>query len=172
MRVARTTLVPLCLLLGSAVPALVAADAPAGALAPADEQTLKSARLSSAGPALLDFFRRRASEAADPARLDELVRQLSAAEAEARDRALGELVGLGPAAVPALRRAANSPENETAAELARQGLHLASGQGSPPLVASAARALTSARPDGAVVALLNYLPFADDDSAARAADAP
>jgi HEAT repeat protein len=127
-----------------------------------DGAVLKAAHLSDSGPELLQFFRRRTPPAPGADRLAELVRQLGDKSEAARQRAAEELVGLGPCAVPALRRAANDLEGPAAA--ARACLQAVEGLGGTQLVVTAAHRLARRKPAGAAEALLAYLPFADDDS--------
>ncbi len=136
----------------------------------ADEATLREAGLSADGPKLLDFFRKRAAPDADPERLKELLARLGDKSEETRKKAVSELVSLGAAAVPALRQAANTLDEEGAAELARKCLGLVDGSASAALVAAAARSLAAARPEGAAGALLAYLPMADDEGTARSVE--
>src|SRR5262245_65297690 len=72
-----------------------------------DEQILKNALLPLAGPALVEFLRQRSRVDADPEQLAQLIRSLGDKSAEVRDRAAAELLGTGPAALAALRAAAN-----------------------------------------------------------------
>src|ERR1700726_4592538 len=76
-----------------------------------DEAAVKAAGLPTTGPGLLDFFRKRTAAAPDAARLTTLLKQLNDSKAEQRDQATAELIGHGPAAVPALRQAINNAEN-------------------------------------------------------------
>jgi HEAT repeat protein len=139
-------------------PAPPAAPTPA----PDDEAVLTAAHLAADGPGLLQFFRSRTPPAPAADRLAELIRQLGDKSEAVRDRAAGELVGLGPCAVPALRRAANGFESPPAAR-ARSCLLAIEGPAGSQLVVTAARLLARRKPAGAAEALLAYLPFADDD---------
>jgi HEAT repeat protein len=129
----------------------------------AEEQVLKAAGLPAAATDLLDFFRRRTPPGPDKARLTALVRQLSDKTPAVRERAAAELVGLGHAAVPSLRRAANDPDDEETAGRARQCLEAIEGSGAAGLALAAARLVGVRKPAGAVAVLLAYLPFADND---------
>ena len=72
-----------------------------------DERTLQSAGLSATDAALIAFFEARARAEVDPDRLRVLLEQLAAASNREQNLATEQLLGLGPLAVPALRRAAN-----------------------------------------------------------------
>jgi HEAT repeat protein len=142
-----------------------AAAAPAG-----DEQTLKAAFLADTPVALLEFFRLRAAPPG-PGRLAELVRGLADPKAEVHGPAAAALVGAGPSAVPALRRAAHALDDPDAAGRARRCLHAIEGPAGAQFTAAAARLLAARRPAGAAEALLAYLPAAEDDAVTREVEA-
>src|SRR5437868_1805066 len=82
--------------------------APARAAEPnslADEQFLRSAGLGTDGPKLLEFFRKRTAQTADPDVVRKLVAQLSDKVPEKREQAVAELIAIGVPAVPELRAA-------------------------------------------------------------------
>ncbi|HEY7308467.1 MAG TPA: HEAT repeat domain-containing protein [Gemmataceae bacterium] len=128
-----------------------------------DEQVVKNAHLDSAGPALVTFFRQRVRRQADPKQLAELTKKLGDKDPKVHTKAAAELVGLGSLALPALRRAVNQADDEAALSRARKCVESIEGQGGAAVVASAVRLLTAHNPDGAADALLDYLPFADND---------
>jgi HEAT repeat protein len=155
-------------LLLSALPAAdpAAPPAPPAAAVPAgDELTLKAANLGTTGPELLEFFKKRTAPKADKDALDGLIKKLGAKDEAARAAAMGELVGYGEAAVPALRKAANNFDDTDFAGRAKQCLADIEGTNGGNVVAAAARAVAALKPDGAADALMNYLPYADDDKA-------
>jgi HEAT repeat protein len=137
----------------------------------AEEQVLKAAGLPVLETDLLAFFRRRTNPSADKARLAALVRQLGDKTPDVRERAAAELIGLGHAAVPALRQAANDPDDEEWAGRARQCLDAIEGTGAANLVQSAARLVGARKPAGAAGVLLAYLPFADNDAVVQEVEA-
>ena len=102
-----------------------------------DEQALKAAGLSATGPVLLEFFRLRANQAPEPERLEALVKELTEGGEEARQRAMGQLVGHGPNAVPILRQATIQLDNREQAERARKCLQLIEGASGASLTAMA-----------------------------------
>jgi HEAT repeat protein len=129
-----------------------------------DEQTLRSAGLGADGPALLGFFRARTQTQADPAKVAALVGKLTSKTAEEREKASGGLVALGPLAVPALRQATRDPDEPEVAAAARRCLQFIEGTQAAVLPAAAARLLAQKKPQGAADALLDYLPYADDEN--------
>ena len=147
-----------CLLFGGAS-AVRAADDPALA---ADETTVRAAGLATDGPALLEFFRVRTKGTASVERLAALVAQLGADSAAAREKACGELVAVGPVAVPLLRQAAKDVDAPVSSALARRCLHALEND-SATITCAAARLLALRRSDGAAEALLEFLPAAEDE---------
>jgi HEAT repeat protein/outer membrane protein assembly factor BamB len=140
-------------------PTIRSADKP-----PSDDQLLIDAGLGSDGPALLQFFRTRAKPTATREELQALIDHLSDNSAEARSKAAADLIAHGPLAIPVLRRCANDLGDRTLAERARRCLHAIEGPGGIAFVNTAARQLALKKPEGAADALLQYLPFADDQS--------
>ena len=151
-------------LIRPAPPVLVQPTPPkvAPALA-SDDQILKGAHLGTDGPALIDFFHKRSTPAPDKAHLDALIAKLGDKNTENADGAAGELVAIGPNAVPALRPAANNPDGGETMVRARHCLQMLDGSQGAALTATAVRQLAALKAEGAVEALLGFLPFAEDD---------
>jgi HEAT repeat protein len=137
------------------------APVPAPTLA-ADEQTLRSAGIDGSGPALLDFFRKR-TQPPEQKHLFEAIKRLADRTPGVADRAAGDLVAWGQAAVPDLRRAANNFDDEQLSTRARQCLEGIEGSGGAALVQSAVRLLGQRKLAGTAEVLVAYLPFAEDD---------
>jgi HEAT repeat protein/outer membrane protein assembly factor BamB len=133
-----------------------------------DERTLQSAGLSTSGSSLIAFFEARARIEADPDRLRVLLEQLASPSTREQNHATEELLGLGPLAVPALRRAANTLENAELAQRAEHCLHWLEGPNRTLLPSAAARVLGHRKPAGAAAALLAYLPFTDGNDVLQA----
>src|SRR2546422_3622773 len=70
-----------------------------------DEQILQSAKIASDGPALLEFLRRYAPAGVDPDKVASVVQRLGSEDFGERERAVREVIALGPRAVPYLRQA-------------------------------------------------------------------
>ncbi len=160
MRSLRPVPLMLALLLG---PAGVSALAAEPAVSASDEQALKAAGLKAEGPILLQFFRKRAEGKADKEQVATFLKELGGKDPTLRGKAMAELIGLGQAAVPGLRQAANELENAEAAAVARTCLQHIEGTTGAGLTAAAVRALSGLKPAGAVEALVTYLPMAEDD---------
>jgi HEAT repeat protein len=131
-----------------------------------DEQLLRSAGLSPDGAALAGFFKARTQLAADRAKIAGLIDKLGSKQAGERDRAMAELAALGPQAVPQLRQATRDPDAPMVATAARKclGFIETNGTNSASLPAAAARVLAQKKVPGAAEALLDFLPFADDEN--------
>jgi hypothetical protein len=149
-----------------AEPAEPKPDAAQEAALRADEQTLGQAKIGTDGPALLEFFRKRTVTDTDLAAIQALIRQLGDDSFEVRQKASGELVGKGRAALPLLQRAKSDSDIEIvrrAEECIRQ---IESGD-TAGLIPAAARLLAARKPPGAVEVLLAYIPMAESDYAAE-----
>ncbi len=142
---------------------------PSPTVSAADEQTLKSADVAVAGPALLGFLHKRSAPPPDKAAVAALVKQL--ADPAARGVASGQLVALGEPAVPFLREAANNLDDPDFAGRARQCIENIEGSHGAGLSMAAVRAVAALKPDGAADALLQYLPYAEDDKVEQEAEA-
>ena len=132
---------------------------------PPDENLLNQAKVNSTdGASLVELFSNRVPGDASADKIVGLVNQL--ADEKTRDQAYTALVKLGPAAVPYLRPAANDVDNLAAQALARQCLFHIEGPTGANVMIAAARKLAALHPAGAVPAMLQYLPFADNDGVA------
>jgi hypothetical protein len=132
----------------------------------ADEATLKEARLKIDGPSLLEFFRKRTLSPAREAALEQTVQRLGAKAFAARERASGDLMAAGRPALRFLRPALKNPDLEIARRAAACLDKIDKGA-DVPLTLAAARLLAVRRPAGATQVVLNYLPFADEESVAE-----
>ncbi len=129
-----------------------------------EEQLLKGVHLDTSGPAVLEFFRKRASSSVEAERLTALANQLSDKAPAVHDKASAELVRIGPPAVPVLRRLVNRVDEEETVNRARKCLEAVEGNSGSNFVQSAVQLLAARKPAGAAEALLDYLPLADDES--------
>ena len=157
----RRFLLPLVLLAAAALPDPARAADPDPVLA--DEMALKVVGLPTDGPGLVDFFRLRGQADVPPEKVAALVKQLDTADLAVREKACGELIAIGPPALPELRRAARDGDSADAAALAQRCLKALDAD-SARLTAAAARLLTVRRPAGAAETLLAFLPYVENDS--------
>src|SRR5581483_6182811 len=147
-----------------AKPASRAPSRPAATTVPNEDEILKNVGIDISGPGLLAFFQRRMTPRVDAEQLAKLTKQLSDNSERIHPKAMAELVGLGPLAVTALRKAVNQADNEETLSRARKCLQAIEGAGGSALVQGAVRALAAHNPQGAADTLINYLPFADDEA--------
>ena len=145
-------------------PAARAPSRPAAATVPSEDEILKNAGVDISGPGLLAFFHKRMTPSVDAEQLAKLTKQLSDNSEQVHTKAMTELVGLGPLAVTALRKTVNQADNEETLSRARKCLQAIEGAGGSALVQAAVRALAAHNPEDAVETLINYLPFADDET--------
>lgn len=136
-----------------------------------DDETLHNAGLETDGPSLLAFFHARARADIEPERLRALLQQLTASSHRDRSLATAEFLGLGPLAVPTLRRAANDLSEPEVARRAAHCLKWLEGTSSVTLPVAAARVLAQRKPPGCGAALLAYLPYADSPDVLKAVTA-
>jgi HEAT repeat protein len=127
-----------------------------------DEELLREAKVGTDSPGLLAFFRERTPGEEDLLHPERLVRQLASPSFDKREEASRTLIRLERIALPLVRRALSDDDAEVAkrakacvAEIKRRLIL------SVPL--AAVRLLRERHPDGAVEALLRYLPFARDE---------
>jgi HEAT repeat protein len=145
-------------------PASRAPARPAAATVPNEDEILKNVGVDVSGPGLQAFFHKRMTPSVDAEQLAKLTKQLSDNSERVYTKAMAELVGLGPLAVTALRKAMNQADNEETLSRARKCLQAIEGAGGSALVQGAVRALAAHNPEGAADTLVNYLPFAEDET--------
>jgi HEAT repeat protein len=134
---------------------------PDDALLSADRAVLHSAGLPVDGPGLLAFLRLRSKENVERGEVAALVERLAAPQGAERARAVAEVIGIGPAAVPALRALARDAEAPGAASARRCLRSIENESGN--LTNAALRVIAAGRPEGAAVVLLGFLPHAEDE---------
>jgi HEAT repeat protein len=127
-----------------------------------DPAILEAVKLKTTDDALLAFFRQRTPPAPEPDKLRALAKDLGGDVPEA-DLAQAGLIAIGPAAVPILRQVANNVDESAAASRARTCLTSIEGAAGAQLVIHAARLLAARNPSGSTKALLDYLPYAEND---------
>jgi HEAT repeat protein len=132
--------------------------------APLDDSALSAARLPTTDKALLDFFHQRVSPPPGRAGIEQLAHALDSQNAAEADAAQAKLVSIGTPIVPVLREVANRADDVRASRRAKEILQLIEGPGAPRLAAEAARLLANRKAPGTAQALLDYLPYADNDS--------
>jgi HEAT repeat protein len=127
----------------------------------ADTAVLRAARLPVDGAGLIAFLQARAMGAAANTNIAALAARLGAPGLDERKQAAVELLGIGPAAVPALRTLASDPD-AAGATAARRCLRTLENDSSA-LTGAVLRLTAARRPAGAAAALLAFLPHAEDE---------
>jgi HEAT repeat protein len=117
------------------------------------------------GPTLLEVLKKHTPGEAEREKIQVLVRKLGEPDAAVRDKAMADLLAVGAAAVPFLRRAAND-RDAPASEYAQKTLQHLDQTGAVPLPGVVPRLLALRKPAGGAEAILAYLPSAEDDAGA------
>jgi HEAT repeat protein len=145
--------------------ALVSTGLPAAPDTSADERLLRSARLGTDGPALLDFLKKRVSAGRERDRIVRLVRQLAEAKGDQADRAFGELVAFGSTALAPLKEELKNVRPGNARPLLEECIKLLEGTAASDIPRAVIRLTARRKPEGAIPALLAYLGAAEDEEA-------
>ena len=154
--------------------ALLALSRNAGAQAPAqektpdytaaDEQILREHKEQVDGPGLLAYFRKRTFPDPDPKRVALLIRQLGDRSFKLREQAREELLRrLSLKTLDTLREAERSNDHEVRRRAINIRIEI-EGRSDSAVESAAARLVAVRRPEGAAAVLLNFLPFAADES--------
>lgn len=130
-----------------------------------DIKALKKAQLPTDGPGLIEYFRQRTIGEADKSKLQALIRKLGDPVYSVRDAATKDLIAAGLPALGLLRQATSDPDVEIARRAERCLQSIEKVPGGTASIAGA-RVLAELKTPGAVPALLNYLPYADDENVA------
>ena len=134
----------------------------AGEAEDADEKALREAGLATDSATLVKFLNDHSPGKSEAGQVDRLVRQLGDEDFEKREQAGTNLIIAGEAAVERLREATQDADAEVArrAKTCLQKVEEDVGLG---WRRAAVRLLVRRRPAGAVEALLQYLPYAEDE---------
>ena len=127
------------------------------------ERVLMEANVAIDGPALIAFFKARTLTQAEQDRLAAAINNLGDDSFEVREKASSDLVSAGRLALTFLSKALSSKDVEVVsrAQRCKQEIEL---RPESSLVPAAALMIALKRPDGATEALLNCLPWLDDES--------
>src|SRR5581483_9282960 len=128
-----------------------------------DQNLLREVGLKFDGAALLDYFRARTFKEADPKRVTALIKQLGDDDFPTREKAFTSLLQIGPGALVGIKQAESDKDIEVrsrASEL-RQRIE---AKADPLIQAASARLIAKIKPAGAAEVLLNYLPYAPDNT--------
>jgi HEAT repeat protein len=114
------------------------------------------------GPALVDEFRARTLHPSELPKVAEMIKQLGDANYRVREKSSRELVSMGAKVLADLRLAVKDPDGERARR-AEDCINKINASDSKRVPIGTARLAALRRPDEAAPAMLNYLPYADDD---------
>ena len=129
----------------------------------ADEKILERAGVKSDGPALLEFFRLRTLPDQEREKYRGLVKQLGSDQFREREEAMQALVARGPVVIELLREGSKKGDLEMERRAQRCIQRIQEKDVSYEVPAAAARTLARKRPEGAVEAMLVYIPFVDNE---------
>jgi HEAT repeat protein len=129
----------------------------------ADSRLLRDAQVRLDDRGLVDFFRKRTLTDADRRQLQRQIRMLGSESFEERERASHALLARGTLVLRFLQEALKDPDPEIVRRADRCIEEIEQGPGSS-LPAAAVRSLARHHPAEAVATLLEYIPFADDDT--------
>ncbi|HWG41674.1 MAG TPA: HEAT repeat domain-containing protein [Gemmataceae bacterium] len=128
-----------------------------------DEQTLRSAGLSTDGPSLLAIVRKHTITAEIRKKIDGLIGRLGADSFAEREKATKELFALGRVTLPQLREG-NKHEDPEIARRAKSLIERIEREPAHHLPIAAIRLLAVRKPAGVIETLLAYVPYAEDES--------
>jgi HEAT repeat protein len=134
----------------------------------ADEELLTKEKVSTDGPALLEYFRSRTLDDAALAKLKKWISELGDDSFDVRETASKQLIAMGLLARAALREATRDPDLEVRRRAERCLENIEKDSANRMQVSAAAvRVLKARRTAGALAVLFAYLPSAEDESIAE-----
>jgi hypothetical protein len=137
------------------------------AQADADLALLKGRGIATTGPALLELVKKRTPTPDVARKLDALIKQLDDDEQDVREKAMQALSEMGPLARGKLAEAIKSGDAEVKRR-ARWALEkIGTAADDAVLLPAVARVLAARKPEGALEALLAFLPHVDNVEAAE-----
>jgi hypothetical protein len=128
-----------------------------------DTATIKAGGLTTDAASLSSYLRKRVGTEETRAKAKQLAQQLGDEDFDNRQRASAELLGLGPVAVQALREALTSRDAEIQRR-ARECLDKIESETTRQLSSAVIRRLAAQKSADTSELLLDYLPFAEDDT--------
>jgi hypothetical protein len=133
----------------------------------ADEQRLGAAKISTDGPALVEFLRKRTLDDDRRKKIEGLIRKLGDSSFDNRESAKEALVAEGHIATPLLTRALESTDPEISGRAKECLQKIGKSRPDTALVAGVIRLVAQRHPEGGVKVLLAYLPSAPDEEVAQ-----
>jgi HEAT repeat protein len=114
------------------------------------------------GSALVDEFRTRTLDPSDRPKVAELIKKLGDGNYRVREKASQDLASMGAKVLADLRVAARDADSERS-KRAEEAITRINSNDTKRVPMASARLVALRRPAGAAEAMLNYLPYADDD---------
>lgn len=127
-----------------------------------DETLLKEAKLSTDGPALVGFFKKRILPENDAPKVKELIGQLADDRFGIREKASETLIAMGPGVARALRDSVKSGDPEVAHRV-KEALEIVERTSTGPILSAAARTLALRKVPEAARVLLDFAPVSDNE---------
>jgi HEAT repeat protein len=126
------------------------------------ERALKAAGITTDTPSLLRLLAQRTLQDVDRPLFEKLIRQLDSEVFEDRQLAQDELLRRGPLALPFLKAALNANPSLELRRRAENTIREIDASAGRDTIVAAARLLAARSADGAIEALLSYVPNADE----------
>lgn len=126
-----------------------------------DMEILKSAAVAIDSAKLLPFLKNKVPDTSSRAATDKWLAQWQNGNVAEQKQAAAELIALGPAALPALKRARMLASAELTTVIDDCIAKIASNE-VPEVIAAAARVLAERQPEEAIEVLVQYIPFVSD----------
>ena len=123
-----------------------------------EEELLREAGIPTDGPSLLRELERRSAGETDQKRVDRLIHQLGSDAFHDREAATHSLVGIGLNCLPRLREALNKTEDYEVAGRLKSIMEKIDRSWNPAILRALVRNLVRSQPQGAMEALLRFLP--------------
>jgi hypothetical protein len=133
----------------------------------ADQQRLEAAKVSTDGPALVEFLRKRTLDDDRRKKIDGLIKKLGDSSFDNRESAKEALVAEGHVATPLLTRNLENTDPEISDRAKECLQRIGKSRPDTTLVAAVVRLIAQRRPEDSVKVLLAYLPSAPDEEVAH-----
>jgi hypothetical protein len=132
-----------------------------------DDEALRAAGLTATdGPKLIEYLKQRTLSDLDQGKMAGIIKRFGSDEFDDRVKATREIELYGSAAIASLKTAERDSDPEVAYR-AKVALKKMAKVPHSIVSAAAVRALLKLKPEGAVAALIGFLPLADDESIAE-----
>jgi len=128
-----------------------------------DAKILEDANLKADADSLLDFLRKRTLTDEEQVRIEKLIMQLGSPVYRQRESAAAELIARGPVIAELLKNGLKNADLEVARRAENCLLRIKEGDYPIDVPAAVVRLVAERKPVNASKALLDYLPFADND---------